>query len=151
MVCVPSSPLSTPPVSPRRARPDGPSVCHVAPADAGPPGAGATEGAPSTPTSSGSNGAACVHLPEAPDPELGDADRAIASLTDREREALVSMANGLSNAEIAQPPLVSRATVESHGGRILGKLCLRDWVQAVVFAFQTGIVHRQGHDSTSTA
>jgi DNA-binding NarL/FixJ family response regulator len=67
-------------------------------------------------------------------------DPLLEDLTPRETEMLEAMAEGLSNAEIAHRYFLSEATVKTHVRRILTKLHLRDRVQAVVYAYETGLV-----------
>ena len=73
-----------------------------------------------------------------------DAHRAVAELTEREGEVLVLMARGRSNTEIGRDLFVAEATVKTHVGRILAKLAVRDRVQAVVVAYETGLVRPGG-------
>jgi len=69
-----------------------------------------------------------------------EASRAIDALTGREREVFELIARGRSNGEICQDLFVSEATVKTHVGRILAKLGVRDRVQAVVLAYEAGVV-----------
>ena len=77
-----------------------------------------------------------------PQPETGGASSAtaLAALTDRETEVFRAIAEGLSNTELAERFFLSESTVKTHVGRILHKLGLRDRVQAVILAYELGLV-----------
>jgi DNA-binding NarL/FixJ family response regulator len=79
-----------------------------------------------------------VRAAAVPDPER------FAALTDREREVLVAMSQGLSNAEIGRALYISEGTVRTHVNRLLAKLAVRDRLQAVVLAYECGLVRPGG-------
>jgi DNA-binding NarL/FixJ family response regulator len=72
------------------------------------------------------------------------ASRHLDGLTDREREVLAAMARGCNNSEVGAQLFISEGTVRTHVNRILAKLQVRDRLQAVVLAYETGLV-RPGH------
>ncbi len=95
-------------------------------------GAGGGAGGASGPSADSGSGAA---------PGAGSPSGArLAALTEREREVLVAMGEGLTNTEIAARFFLSESTVKTHVGRVLMKLELRDRVQAVIFAYASGLV-----------
>jgi DNA-binding NarL/FixJ family response regulator len=78
------------------------------------------------------------HLPDPDQPTR--ADPRLARLTGREREVLTAIANGWTNNEIAERLVLTESTVKTHIGRVLAKIEARDRVQAVIFAYDIGLV-----------
>jgi DNA-binding NarL/FixJ family response regulator len=80
------------------------------------------------------------HLPAKAGAQPEVSDPRLSSLTPRELEVLLAVARGLSNGEIAQEFFLSEATVKTHVGNVLAKLQVRDRVQAVIVAYESGLV-----------
>jgi DNA-binding NarL/FixJ family response regulator len=79
---------------------------------------------------------------DSPEPRPG-----LDTLTQREHEVLVAVANGLSNAEIAETLFISHATAKTHVSRLLSKLDARDRAQLVMIAYESGVAVRGAGDT----
>lgn len=78
-----------------------------------------------------------------PSPDAG-MTASLEELTERETEVLTLLAKGRTNAEIAEQLIVSQATAKTHVSNVLGKVGVRDRVQAVIFAYESGLVSAEG-------
>ena len=81
-------------------------------------------------------------IPHLPSGSPSEPDRRLEVLTDREREVLVEIAGGATNAEICRKLYMAEGTVKTHVGRLLSKLECRDRVGLVLLAYETGLVTR---------
>ncbi|MBD0689338.1 response regulator [Streptomyces sp. CBMA123] len=88
-------------------------------------------------------GTSATPVAPAPDTEPDPDSRLIAGITDREREVLALVGQGLSNAEIAERLVISAATAKTHVARLFAKLEARDRVHLAIIAYETGLVPRR--------